>query len=169
MSTFITDTILMVRPVNFHFNEQTAVNNYYQKVLDDLDPDEVQDRARKEFDQFVSVLRKSGVRVIVIEDTPDPETPDSIFPNNWVSFHSDGRVGLYPMYAENRRQERRDDIFDKLGKEYSLKVSDKIDLTGFEGNGKYLEGTGSMVFDRENRIAYAALSERTDLDVLEKF
>ncbi len=169
MAQSVTDTILMIRPVNFNFNAQTAVNNYYQKVIDGIDNEEVQERALKEFDNFVSVLRDKGIRVIVIEDTPEPETPDSIFPNNWISFHSDGRVGLYPMFAENRRKERRADVLEKLQTEYSMVISERVDLTIFEDSGKYLEGTGSMVLDRENRIAYAAISERTNLDVLEKF
>jgi len=159
----------MIRPVNFRFNEQTAVNNYYQKVLEDVNPAEIQHRARREFDMFVEKLRSKGVRVIVIDDTPVPETPDSIFPNNWVSFHEDGRIGLYPMYAPNRRLERRHEIFDLLRTEYGLNVGQIVDLSESEKKHKFLEGTGSMVLDRNNRIAYAALSERTEKDLFKTF
>jgi hypothetical protein len=165
----ITDTILMIRPVNFRYNEQTAINNYYQRVIDEISPADVQDRARKEFEMFVEKLRTRGIRVITLDDTPFPDTPDSIFPNNWVSFHSDGRIGLYPMFAENRRLERRNEIFDLLRSEYDLHVGNVVDFSVHEKEGKYLEGTGSMVLDRENKIAYAAISQRTDIDVLNEF
>ncbi|MEJ2003422.1 MAG: arginine deiminase-related protein [Cyclobacteriaceae bacterium] len=165
----ITDTILMIRPVNFRYNEETAVNNYYQKVRDDISPADVQEQARKEFEMFVEKLRTKGIRVIVIEDSVRPETPDSIFPNNWVSFHQDGKVGLYPMFAQNRRLERRNEIFDVLDSEYGLHVRNMVDFTGFEKEHKFLEGTGSMVLDRVNKIAYAAISERTDIDILREF
>ena len=168
MSTQSTNTLLMVRPVGFRMNEQTAVNNYYQQVLDGMDAEEVQENAANEFDDFVDKLREVGIRVIVIEDTPDPDTPDSIFPNNWISFHSDGRVALYPMYAENRRNERRDDVILIIQSE-GMDVSEILDFTEFEEHGKFLEGTGSLVLDRMNKIAYAALSERTDMKALEHF
>lgn len=159
----------MIRPVNFRMNEQTAVNNYYQKVLKSLDADSVQERALEEFDDFVETLRGHNVNVIVVNDTIEPSTPDSIFPNNWVSFHEDGRVGLYPMYAMNRRQERREDIFDILKIEQGLSVEEIVDFTEFEDNNKFLEGTGSMLLDRENKIVYAALSDRTDKHALKLF
>lgn len=165
----ITDTILMIRPANFRYNEQTAVNNYYQRVIDEVSPADVQDRARKEFEMFVEKLRTRGIRVIILDDTPYPDTPDSIFPNNWVSFHSDGRIGLYPMFAENRRLERRNEIFDFLRAEYDFHVGNVVDFSGHEKECKFLEGTGSMVLDRANKIVYAALSERTDKDVLTEF
>lgn len=159
----------MIRPVNFRMNEETAVNNYYQRVLKGISTDEIKERSEREFDTFVSVLRHAGIRVIVIDDTQVPETPDSIFPNNWVSFHSDGRVGLYPMYAENRRQERRQDILDSLEKSFGYAISEVEDFSQFEQTGAFLEGTGSMVLDRENKVAYAAISDRTDIRVLDEF
>lgn len=163
-----TSTIMMVRPIQFRFNEQTAVNNYYQKVIEGLGPDNVQKKALDEFDGFVDKLRGKGVNVVVLQDTKEPDTPDSIFPNNWVSFHDDGTIGLYPMNAENRRLERRMDIFDTFH-DKGYKVGDKIDLSGFEAENKFLEGTGSLIFDRANKIAYAAISERTNPDVLKVF
>ena len=159
----------MISPVGFRMNEQTAVNNYYQKVLDGLSPEKVNEAAIQEFDRFVSVLESKGISVISIQDTANPDTPDSIFPNNWVSFHHDGRVALYPMFAENRRLERREDIFDDLKNHYGFEINEIIDFTEFEDHNKYLEGTGSMILDRYNRIAYAAISERTDRRAFELF
>jgi hypothetical protein len=158
----ITNNIMMIKPVSFRYNEQTAVNNYYQKVLDNLTSNQTQEQSLVEFNDFVSKLENAGVDVIVIEDTKDPDTPDSIFPNNWVSFHSDGTVGLFPMCAENRRDERREDIFDILVDDYGFEIKEIKDFTEFEEHDKYLEGTGSMVLDRENKICYAAISIRTD-------
>ena len=158
----ITNNIMMIKPVSFRYNEQTANNNYYQKVLDDLTPEQTQVNALKEFNTFVSRLEDIGVNVIVVNDTEYFDTPDSIFPNNWVSFHENGVVGLYPMCAKNRRDERREDIFDSLVDEFGFKIEEIKDFTEFEKNGKYLEGTGSMVLDRENKICYAAISVRTD-------
>ena len=155
----------MIRPVNFVFNEQTAGSNAFQNR--NAEQQRVQDNALQEFDRFVNILRENGVEVIVIDDTAEPHTPDSIFPNNWVSFHNDGTVFLYPMMAENRRLERREDIVMQLEDEF--KVKHVIDLSHFEHENKFLEGTGSMVLDRENKIAYACLSPRTDKDVLEAF
>ena len=155
----------MIRPVNFGFNEQTAGSNAFQNR--DAAQQQVQDKALKEFDGFVNILRDNGVEVIVIDDTMEPHTPDSIFPNNWVSLHSDGTIFLYPMMAENRRLERREDIVSQLEDEF--KVKHIIDLSRFEHEHKFLEGTGSMVLDRENKIAYACLSPRTDKEVLELF
>lgn len=143
-------------------NEQTAVNNYYQTVLDGLSPEEVNAKAQDEFDEFVNRLRERDVNVIVVEDTSKPDTPDSIFPNNWVSFHEDGRVGMYPMFAENRRLERREEILSLLNDGYDFKVDEIVDFTEFEEHCKFLEGTGSIVLDRKNRKAYAAVSPRTD-------
>lgn len=160
-----TSTILMIRPVNFLFNEQTAGSNAFQNR--NAEQQRVQDNALQEFDRFVNLLRENGVEVIVIDDTAEPHTPDSIFPNNWVSFHNDGTVFLYPMMAENRRLERREDII--MGLEDEFKVKHVIDLSHFEHEHKFLEGTGSMVLDRENKIAYACLSPRTDKEVLEAF
>ena len=158
----ITNNIMMIKPVGFRYNEQTATNNYYQKVLDDLTPEKTQVNALKEFNTFVSRLEDIGVNVIVINDTEYFDTPDSVFPNNWVSFHENGVVGLYPMCAKNRRDERREDIFDSLVDEFGFKIEEIKDFTEFEKDGKYLEGTGSMVLDRENKICYAAISIRTN-------
>ncbi len=160
-----TSTILMVRPVNFGFNEQTAGSNAFQNR--NTEQQQVQDKALKEFNAMVAKLRDNGVEVIVIQDTPEPHTPDSIFPNNWVSFHHDGNVFLYPMMAENRRLERREDII--LGLENEFKIKHVIDLSRFESENKFLEGTGSMVLDRKNKLAYACLSPRTDKEVLDLF
>ena len=158
----ITNNILMIQPVSFRYNEQTAVNNYYQQVLDNLSDEQTQEKALLEFNNLVELLKNVGVNVIVIEDTKKPDTPDSIFPNNWVSFHADGTVGLYPMCAINRRAERREDIFDTLVDEYGFNIKEIKDFSEFEEHDKYLEGTGSMVLDREHKICYAAISIRTD-------
>jgi hypothetical protein len=159
-----TNQLLMIRPVDFKFNTQTAVNNKFQEASAD---NGVQEQALKEFDDFVSLLRVNGVEVTVIDDTLEPETPDSIFPNNWISFHEGGRVILYPMFSENRRLERRDDIVMKIREEYNVTILN--DLSVYEAEGVYLEGTGSMVLDRQHKIAYACLSVRTDKKVLEDF
>ena len=155
----------MIRPVNFGFNEQTAGSNAFQNR--NAEQLLVQDKALTEFDTMVAKLRDNGVEVIVIQDTAEPHTPDSIFPNNWVSFHRDGTVFLYPMMAENRRLERREDII--IGLENEFKINHVIDLSRFESENKFLEGTGSMVLDREHKLAYACLSPRTDKDVLDLF
>ncbi len=157
----ITNTVLMIRPVNFRMNEQTVVNNYYQKELSELSEKEIQKRALIEFDFLVEKLRKIGVLVIVIEDTKEPNTPDSIFPNNWISFHKNGSVGLYPMYAKNRRTERREDILDLL-EEKGFSIDHIVDYTVAEEASVFFEGTGSLVLDRINKIAYCALSPRAD-------
>jgi len=158
----ITNNIMMIKPVGFRYNEQTAVNNYYQKVLDNLTPAKIQENALNEFNALVEKLQSIGVNVVVIEDDKATDTPDSIFPNNWVSFHNNGIIGLYPMCAENRRDERREDIFDSLVDEYGFSIEGIKDFTEFENHDKFLEGTGSMVLDRENKICYAAISIRTD-------
>ncbi|WP_443939471.1 citrulline utilization hydrolase CtlX [Pedobacter sp. MW01-1-1] len=159
-----TNHLLMIRPVDFKFNEQTAGNNKFQE--EDTQSD-VQAAALQEFDGFVDILRQNGVDVTVINDSLTPETPDSIFPNNWVSFHEDGSVYLYPMFSENRRAERRPEIIEELKTKFCL--SHVSDLSFFEQQHLFLEGTGSMVLDRENRIAYACLSVRTDEEVLNNF
>jgi len=168
MSKQYTDTILMIRPVDFHFNAETAKNNYYQEDVKDFDGKTPNELAAKEFDDFVDVLRGNGIKVIVVDDLAEPKTPDSIFPNNWVSFHQDGRVGLYPMFAVNRRLERRTDILENLSSDNYL-LNELVDLTDAESEDKFLEGTGSLVLDRENKLAYAAISIRTDQDVLDDF
>ena len=159
-----TSHILMIRPVNFAFNAETATNNAFQIKNDETD---VQGKALKEFDQFVSMLRSNGVDVTVVQDTTEPNTPDSIFPNNWISFHGDGTVLLYPMFAPNRRAERKEHVIGKINDHFLIK--NKIDLSYNERSGVFLEGTGSMVLDRDNRIAFACLSPRTDRKVLDEF
>lgn len=168
MQSQATSRILMIRPVAFAFNEQTAQTNAFQDIkMAAQTKDIAQEDALREFDEMVQHLRALGVDVIVYNDTPEPFTPDSIFPNNWVSFHASGTVVLYPMHAENRRLERRQDIIDDLSQRFH--VAKKVDLTHFEQEGKYLEGTGSMVLDRMNRVAFACLSPRTHEDVLAEF
>jgi hypothetical protein len=158
----------MIRPVAFRMNEQTAVNNYYQKVLDGLLPSTVNAKAQQEFDAFVAKLRAVGVEVIVVDDVLNPDTPDSIFPNNWISFHENGDVALYPMFAENRRLERREDILDILEEEGFI-INNIMDYTSAEEDGFFLEGTGSLVLDRENGKAYCALSPRADEELFIEF
>lgn len=158
----------MIRPVRFGFNEQTADSNAFQNAsLAGRPTEQAQADAQREFDEMVRQLRASGVDVMVYNDTATPHTPDSIFPNNWVSFHYSGTVVLYPMQAENRRLERRQDIIDDLAQRFH--VAKVVDLTAFENEGKYLEGTGSLVLDRMNRVAFACLSPRTNPDVLAEF
>ena len=158
----------MIRPVAFRMNEQTAVNNYYQKVLDNLLPATVNAKAQEEFDAFVNKLRAVGLNIIVVDDTLSPDTPDSIFPNNWISFHETGDVVLYPMFAENRRAERREDILDIL-EDHGFVINEIMDYTSAEEDGFYLEGTGSIVLDRENGKAYCALSPRADEELFIEF
>ncbi|MFV5702430.1 citrulline utilization hydrolase CtlX [Flavobacterium sp. XS2P12] len=163
-----TNSILMIRPVAFRMNEQTAVNNYYQKVIEGLLPATVNAKAQQEFDAFVEKLRAVGVDVTVVDDTSNPDTPDSIFPNNWVSFHENGDVALYPMFAENRREERREDILDIL-EDKGFVISNIMDYTSAEEDGFFLEGTGSLVLDRANSKAYCALSPRADEELFIEF
>ncbi|WP_348810433.1 citrulline utilization hydrolase CtlX [Flavobacterium maritimum] len=163
-----TNSILMIRPVAFRMNEQTAVNNYYQKVLDGLFPSTVNAKAQQEFDAFVAKLQSVGVDVTVVDDVLNPDTPDSIFPNNWISFHENGDVALYPMFAENRRLERREDILDIL-EEKGFVINNIMDYTSAEEDGFFLEGTGSLVLDRENGKAYCALSPRADEELFIEF
>ncbi len=155
----------MIRPAAFRMNEQTAVNNYYQKVLDNLVPATVNAKAQQEFDAFVEKLRAVGVNVIVVDSTLDPDTPDSVFPNNWVSFHENGDVALYPMFAENRRLERREDILDLL-EDHGFHIENIVDYTSAEEDNIYLEGTGSLVLDRANHKAYCALSPRANEELV---
>ncbi|PZX92510.1 amidinotransferase [Flavobacterium aquariorum] len=163
-----TNSILMIRPVAFRMNEQTAVNNYYQKVLDGLLPATVNAKAQQEFDVFVEKLRSVGVDVTVVDDKESSDTPDSIFPNNWISFHENGDVALYPMFAENRRLERREDILDTL-EDKGFIIDNIMDYTSAEEDGFFLEGTGSLVLDRENGKAYCALSPRADEELFIEF
>jgi hypothetical protein len=163
-----TNSVLMIRPVAFRMNEQTAVNNYYQKVLDGLSKETVNTKAQEEFDALVRKLQLVGVTVIVVDDTLNPDTPDSIFPNNWISFHESGDVVLYPMFAENRREERREDIMDIL-EDNGFVINEIMDYTSAEEDGFYLEGTGSLLLDRENEKAYCALSPRADEELFIEF
>jgi hypothetical protein len=160
MESQLASTVLMIRPVRFESNPQTAESNRFQERTN-ASPEEQQQAARAEFDGLVSILRDGGIEVLVFDDMPEPHTPDSIFPNNWVSFHADGRVVLYPMEAGNRRLERRTDIIERLGDEHGFAVSEVVDLSAHENDGQYLEGTGSMVLDRIGHVAYACLSSRT--------
>lgn len=156
----------MIRPVCFSFNEQTAKDNHYQKKDSILGFEEIQQKALAEFETFVEVLSEHQIVLQIETDTPSPITPDSIFPNNWISFHQNKLV-LYPMYAKNRRLERRRDIVTHFQKKN--KQTEIIDLSAYEQQDKFLEGTGSMVLDRENKIAYASLSQRTHPEVLMEF
>jgi hypothetical protein len=158
----------MIRPVAFRMNEQTAVNNYYQKVIDGLLPATVNAKAQQEFDAFVAKLEAVGVDVIVVEDTINPDTPDSIFPNNWISFHENGDIALFPMFAENRRLERREEILDIL-EEKGFVIDNIMDYTSAEEDDFFLEGTGSILLDRENGKAYCALSPRADEELFIEF
>lgn len=163
-----TNTILMVEPVNFNFNPQTAVNNYFQNQLDE-ESEKIQNQALVEFRTMVKTLRSKGINVLTIKDTPKPHTPDSIFPNNWISFHEDGNVVLYPMYAENRRLERREEDVLSFLEENGFNIIDVLDYTSAEEEEIFLEGTGSIILDRVNEIAYAAISQRTDEDLFIEF
>ncbi len=156
-----TSHLLMIKPVRFDFNAETAVNNSFQQASADQ---HISEKAAAEFDQFVSVLSNAGVQVTVVEDTPEPHTPDSVFPNNWISFHDDGTIFLYPMFAVNRRLERKPHVLSAIADKF--RVENTIDLSAYEQKQVFLEGTGSMVLDRVHKIAYACLSPRTDLDVL---
>ncbi|HET6244364.1 MAG: amidinotransferase [Bacteroidetes bacterium] len=164
-----TSTVLMIRPLNFGYNEQTALTNAFQVAPEPQGAKTIQEKALQEFDDFVEGLKKSGMEVITFNDTPSPYTPDSIFPNNWITFHEDGRIVLYPMEAHNRRLERKTQIISALESEYGFEISEIIDLSYFEKQDKYLEGTGSMILDRQNKIVYACLSTRTSPEVLELF
>ena len=161
MNYQITNTILMIRPVQFRMNEQTAVNNYYQKVLDNTSPQNVNSLAVMEFDAFVKKLRVSGIEVIVVQDTQEFDTPDSIFPNNWISFHQNGSIALYPMFAKNRRLERKESVIKSIENQ-GFSIASVQDYTEAEAASVFLEGTGSVILDRINRKAYCALSPRAD-------
>ena len=159
-----TDTVLMIEPAAFGFNAETAQNNYFQVNSENA---ETQNRALQEFNNFVEKLRSKGINVITMKDTLEPHTPDSIFPNNWISMHQDGTVVLYPMCAVNRRWERRNDILEILKRNFSVK--EIIDFSATENDGKFLEGTGSMIFDHENKLAYGSVSLRLDEQLFREF
>lgn len=167
MKKQITNTVLMVRPVRFRMNEQTVVNNYFQEEMD-LKNDEINRQAQQEFDVLVEKLRTVGVKVIVVDDIYEQNTPDSVFPNNWITFHQNGDVAIYPMFAENRRRERREDILDKVEAE-GFDIENVYDYTDAEKENIFLEGTGAMVLDRVNRKAYCALSPRADQELFIEF
>ena len=164
----LASTVLMVRPVAFRSNPLAAESNTFMNPQT-VSADEEQQRAASEFDGLVEALGDAGARVIVIDDTPEPHTPDAIFPNNWMSTHASGQFVIYPMQVPNRRGERRLDIVDTLASDYGYRISDVIDLSSHEAEEQYLEGTGSLVLDRTNHIAYACLSPRTDLEALGDF
>ncbi|MFZ2783451.1 MAG: arginine deiminase-related protein [Sediminibacterium sp.] len=158
--------LLMIQPVRFEYNTQTAVNNSFQTATD-ARGNEVQQKAQQEFDAFIELLRAHDIDVTVVKDTAIPHTPDSVFPNNWISFHDPGIICLYPMFAPNRRQERKQTVLDAIAAKF--RVQEQIDFTWHEAGNRFLEGTGSMVLDRDHKIAYACLSPRTDLTVLQDF
>lgn len=158
-----TDTLLMVRPWSFRYNPETAVNNAFQYPEAGADP---QPQARREFDGFVEALRQYDIDVLVVQDTPRPHTPDSIFPNNWFSTHADGTLAIYPLFAENRRRERKQSVIDAIRARFV--VHQTLDYTHHESEGVFLEGTGSLVFDRVNRLAYACASPRTSFRLAER-
>lgn len=163
----ITNTVLMIEPVAFGYNQQTATNNFFQQN-DSVSLESIKEKALEEFRNMVEKLRKFGINVLVVKDTEQPHKPDSIFPNNWISFHSDGKVVLYPMYAKNRRAERREDILDIIEQEGFI-INEIIDYSKAEEEEIFLEGTGSMVLDRTHEIAYAAISERTHEELFIEF
>jgi hypothetical protein len=160
-----TDTVLMIEPIAFGYNAETAENNYFQVEQKGAD---IQSKALAEFKIFVEKLKSKGINVITIKDTIDPHTPDSIFPNNWVSFHNDGNVVLYPMFASNRRVERREDIIESI-KNQGFEVAEIDDWSLPEIQGHFLEGTGSMIFDHDNKIAYGSVSLRLDENLFREF
>jgi hypothetical protein len=162
-------TVLMVRPACFGFNPQTAASNAFQQNPQGASDGAAQTLVLAEFDALAQALERAGVTVLVADDEREPPKPDAIFPNNWVSFHGDGTVVLYPMLAPNRRLERREAILDRVIRGGGFRVSRTVDLTHREREDKYLEGTGSLVLDRSHRVAYACISPRTDLDVLGEF
>ena len=164
-----TSSVFMVRPHSFRKNEETATNNHYQRDIAQASPEEIIERAQEEFDGFVDQLKAAGIEVVVFDEAEPHETPDALFPNNWISTHADGTVALYPMFAPNRRTERREDVPLVLEHQFGFDVRRIIDFTEFESHNKFLEGTGSIVLDRINRKAYAALSDRTDARALEHF
>ena len=161
-----TNSVLMVRPCRFYANPETAADNAFQRAVRN-DSEEMTATARSEFDAAVNTLRHAGVNVHVFDDTTAPEKPDAVFPNNWISTHHDGRIALFPMYSALRRSERRHDVVDELRKSY--RITEVIDYSHFEKDGFYLEGTGSLVLDHVNRIAYISLSNRSNLEAIEQF
>lgn len=156
----------MIRPVDFNFNHQTAINNHYQKTQDGLDA--VNEKAQKEFDLLVEKLQSNGINVLVFDDDLSHDTPDSIFPNNWITFHSNGDIALYPMFAINRRLERREDVLSFV-EEKGFSINNIVDYTSAENEDLFLEGTGSMILDRANKKVYCSLSQRSSEEILIEF
>ncbi len=165
----LTHQIMMIRPAHFGFNDQTATNNAFQSTDTIKDPEQLKEVAKQEFDQMVSLFRSKGINVLVIEDTSAPVKPDAVFPNNWISFHENGALITYPMFAPNRRLERREDIIQTIGTKFEIKNRYSFEFYEDESEPLFLEGTGSMIFDRPNGIVYACLSERTDATLIDKF
>ena len=167
MGDQITNTILMIRPANFGYNQETATNNAFQTQDNSLSMSDVSQKAKEEFDEFVRRLRAAGINILVHEDTATPVKPDAVFPNNWVTFHDDGTIATYPMNAPTRRLERREDVLEQLISQFNFQK--RIQFEQNESIGRFLEGTGSLILDRPNRIAYACLSPRTDETLLDEF
>ncbi len=167
MKSQTTTQIMMIRPAHFGYNAQTAENNSFQTKETDLSVEEIKNKAQEEFDFFVQKLRDKGVEVLVVEDTDDPIKPDAVFPNNWISFHDNGTIITYPMYAPSRRGERREDIVNLIKEKFEVKRL--IRLEEYESSNQFLEGTGSMILDRVNRLVYACISPRTEAKLLDEF
>lgn len=163
----LTNHIIMIRPAHFGYNAETAANNAFQQEAHVSENDRIRQDAILEFDHMVGELRSKGVDVMVVEDTDQPVKPDAVFPNNWVSFHENGTVITYPMFAANRRIERRQDIIDTICETFAC--SNRYSFEFYEDENEFLEGTGSMIFDRENGIVYACLSQRTHITLIDKF
>lgn len=163
----LTDTIMMIRPAHFGFNPETAESNAFQTNIQDLSTEEIRELAKNEFDAMVDTLRKAKIKVLVVEDDDAIVKTDAVFPNNWISFHDDGTVVTYPMLSKIRRHERRDDILELLGR--SFKINKRLHLERSEDQGLFLEGTGSLIFDRPNNLVYACVSPRTHPDLLQDF
>ena len=166
--TQITSDLIMIRPKHFNYNVETAKDNYFQKKEINISTTTIQKKVRDEFNSLVEIIKKEKIKINIFEDKKNIKTTDSVFPNNWISFHEDGKIIIYPMFSENRRKEKRKDIIDTL-KNKGYKINEIIDLSKYENENKFLEGTGSMILDRQNRICYAAISSRTSKDVLNYF
>ncbi len=162
-----TGELLMVRPANFGYNQETAANNYFQSEEGSVSPTEIKERALQEFDNFVALLRSKDINVLVLEDSEEPVKTDAVFPNNWISFHADGKMITYPMFAPSRRKERDESFIERI--QYEFEVSQHLRLEQSEESDRFLEGTGSMVLDRGHKIAYACISPRTHPVMLETF
>lgn len=167
MDKTITDTIMMIRPKHFGFNPETAENNTFQSNEGDESKQEVKELAKQEFDRFVSLLEGHGLNIVVMEDKDKPQKPDAVFPNNWISFHQNGSIITYPMFSPIRREERREDIIQEMEKRFGF--NRRYSFEYYEEEDLFLEGTGSMILDRTNKIVYACDSDRTDIQILDKW